>query len=189
MGNMKLVEYKINRYGNTPFNGVLLGESHQWIATKNNETDYQLDGFCFINKHFVKDLKEIDRESMKSKIIQLKYVDYDKDVEIVSKLNIEDHQGFFKSIKSLGQLIDIGLHWNDAIFVGTISDVYQKSFVINSIDAETNDDGKMKMKFSSVRYIKIYTDYLNSLSLYIKWKEKLERSHRDGAEMIRLSDN
>ena len=70
--------------------------------------------------------------------------------------------------------------WNDAIFVGTICDVFQKSFVINSIDAETNDDGKMKIKFSSVRYIKIYTDYLNSLSLYIKWKEKLERPvHHD----------
>ena len=167
---MKLIEYKINRYGNNLLGGVLLRESHQWIAIKNNEVDYQLDGICFVNKHFVKDLKEIDRESMKSKIIPLKYVDYNKDIEIVNKLNIEDHQGFFKSIKNTGLLIDIGLHWNDAIFVGTICEVYQKSFVIDSIDAETNDDGKMKIKFSCVRYIKINTDYLESLSLYIKWK-------------------
>ena len=189
MINMKIIEYKINRYGNTPWEGILLRESDLWIATKNNEGDFSLDGVCFVNKHFVKDLKEVDRDSMKSKIFPLKYLDYDKDMEYVANLNIENHQDFFKSLKSLGLLIDIGLQWNDSIFVGTICDVFQKSFVINSIDAETNDDGKMKMKFSSVRYIKIYTDYLNSLSLYIKWKEKLERSHRDRAEMIRLSDN
>ena len=169
---MKLIEYKINKYGKKPFFGAFLHEGRQWLSLKYNITDYELDGICFVNKHFVKDLKEVDRESMKSKIIPLKYVDYDKDIELINKLNIENYQGFFKSLKTLGQLIEIGLHKNETFFVGVISDVLEKSFIINSIDPDANDEGKRRIAYSKVRYIKINTEYVKSLSLYIHWKEK-----------------
>lgn len=180
---MKLIQYKINRYGKEPLIGVLLHEGRQWIALKYIFRDYELDGICFVNKHFIKELREIDTESMigknplnyvdmVTKIILLKYTDYEKDRDFVSNLNIDDYQDLFNCLKSLGQLIEIGLHKSETFSVGVIRDILEKSFTINSIDPDVNDEGKRRIEYSKVRYIKINTDYLESLNLYIKWKEK-----------------
>ena len=41
---MKLIEYKINKYGKKPFFGVILHDGRQWLSLKYNITDYELMG-------------------------------------------------------------------------------------------------------------------------------------------------
>lgn len=169
---MKLLSYKINKYGKKPFFGVILHDGRQWLSLKYNITDYELDGICFVNKHFLKDLREVDADSMISKIIPLKYTEYDKDYAAVNIINLDDYKDFFNWLKLSGQLIEIGLQKNDSFYVGIVRDVLEKSFIIKSIDPEANDEGKRRIAYSKVRYIKINTEYVKSLSLYINWKGK-----------------
>lgn len=69
---------------------------------------------------------------------------------------------------ALGQLIEIGLDKNNAVYVGTICCVHDKSFMVDLIDTNANYDEKARIPFDKVRYIKLDTDYLNSLEIFIK---------------------
>ena len=171
---IKLIKYKINRYGITPIYGVLLHEGNQWIVTKDNVVDYVLDGIRFINRKYISYKKkiEVDDDEMKVKIIPLKYKDALKDKELVAKLDLNSYHGFFSMLKPMGYMTEIGLDKEDSMYVGTIAKINEKSVTFDTIGTLTEDTGMMNIPFDRIRYIGIETDYLKSLSLYIKHQGK-----------------
>ena len=168
INKMELIEYKIGRYGNNPNIGVLIGDGQQWLVTKDNVVDYVLDGIKFINKNYIRHQKTIEYDTMKSQVINLKYITAHKDQEYIKGFNLDDFYEFFCNIMASGKLVEIGLEKSDSIFVGTIHKVHEKSFIVQTIGSNTEDCGKMRIPFFRVRYVGLDTDYLKSLELYLK---------------------
>lgn len=168
---MKIIEYNIFRYGGRIQCGVLLNDGIQWMCTKDNVVDYVLDGIVFTNKKYVRNLHEVSLNgpnAMTAQIIPLKYNQFEEDVEMIQDINLDNHRLFFNRIMSNGRLIEIGLASKDAVYVGSICRVHEKSFVVNMLDTEANFDETKRISFNSVRFIKIYTDYLDSLDLFMQ---------------------
>ena len=165
---MELIEFNIRRYGSDPIMGVLLGEGVQWVVTKDNTVDYVLDGIRFSNKKYIINQHVIHNE-IKSAIFPLKYTEWEKDMDTVSHLNLDDMQSFFLGLQHR-TLIEVGLHDNSIIYVGNVSNVLKKSFILSTIDVNANDSGPMLVNYDKVRYIKIDSDYLNALALYTNYK-------------------
>ena len=170
---MKIIKYKISRYGSKPMHGALINEGEQWLCTKDNVVDYVLDGIMFTNKKYIRnihDAESTEQGRMMSQIIQLKYTQFHGDKEFLSGVNLDEYHEFFCNIMALGKLIEIGMAKNDSIYVGTICEVNDKSFIADLIDTEANHDDMMRIPFDRVRYIKLNTDYLCSLELFIENK-------------------
>ena len=165
---MEFIKYKINRYGITPIYGVLLHEGNQWIVTKDNVVDYVLDGIRFTNTDYIRHRKVIERSTMEAQIISMKYIDFQEDCKMVRNICLDDYCGVFHAIMNQHQLIEIGLDKSECVFVGTVSHVNEKSFIVETIDTMTNFSQKMRIPYKTVRYFKIKTDYLNSLELFIR---------------------
>ena len=59
---------------------------------------------------------------------------------------------------------------NDYIYFGKICELNYKYFIADLIDTEANHDDMIRIPFDRVRYIKLNTDYLCSLELFIENK-------------------
>ena len=165
---MDIIKYAISRYGKTPLFGVTISEGHQWLSIKNNDVDYRIDGIRFLNKKYISCWKKVEADEMMVKIVPLKYIDDLKDKELVAKLDLNSYHGLFSELKPMGYLIEIGLDKEDSIYVGTIAKINEKSVTFDTIGTLTENTGMMNIPFDRIRYIGIETDYLKSLSLYIK---------------------
>ena len=179
---MEIVEYKISRYGDNPRHGAVLKDGRQWLCTKDNVVDYVLDGIMFTNKKYIRNIQDVELaglDVMLSQIIPLKYTQFQNDKEYISNLILDDYHEFFLHIMALGQLIEIGLDKNNAVYVGTICCVHDKSFMVDLIDTNANYDEKARIPFDKVRYIKLDTDYLNSLEIFIKNRALYDKRNLD----------
>jgi hypothetical protein len=127
-----------------------------------NEVDYVLNGYTFINRKYIKSIKEFEKDNTKYKILLLKYA------HPTDNVPLEKYEDVISYIKNQNLLIAVGLENSDFILVGKVGNVFKKSFILNKIGADAKSIGHENIKFLTIRYISIATDYLNSLDLYLK---------------------
>lgn len=167
---MKLVEIKIRHFKEL-VKGILLGSGTEWSLIRLNVVDYVLDGYQFTNKKFVVYESEIIESTMLHRILSIK--NRTEDILKFKMSNIlSDNKLLFSFFKNNRLLVAICLHREDIIYVGIIKDIRQKSFVFDTYNTEFQKSGILNIDYSKVRYIQMYTDYLDSLSLLL--------NHQDG---------
>lgn len=171
---MKLLELKIRRF-KEPITGILLKQGTHWYLAKQNVVDYMLDGFIYINRHFVVYENEIHRDTTLYKILSLKN-EAKKDLYIYNDSILNGYDSFFSFLKTNQILVAVCLHNEDVIYVGKIMNVGSMAFILSSYDTDLNERGTMKIPFYKVRYIQMHTDYLDSLNLLLE-----NRNNRDGS--------
>ena len=167
---MKLIELKIRRFKEL-ITGILIGSGAQWSLIRLNVVDYVLDGFQFTNKEYVAYENEIEECTMLYRILSKK--NRTEGLPPVDNSTILDEKDLLYSfIKRNDILVAVCLHREDVLYVGKITDVGSKSFVLDSYDTELRKSGIMNVEFTKVRYIQMHTDYLDSLSLLLDQNQK-----------------
>jgi hypothetical protein len=164
---MKIIEIKLSRYPDK-IKGIVIQDGGQWIMINENEVDYILNGYRFINRKYVTDAKEIEKNSILYQILHLKYTQ--------SSINIplNNYEDLLSYIKEQDLLIDVGLESDSFMLVGRVGKIFTKSFLLYKIGVDAKDIGIENIKFSTIRYISIKTDYLDSLDLYLKSVKKAD---------------
>lgn len=104
------------------------------------------------------------------KIMPLKYTQIDEDRIYFDNVCLDDYREFFHGIMTKNRLVGVGLHKSNSFYVGTICQVNDKCFILDSIDREGNPDDRMRIQFEKVRYVSMDSDYLKSLEIYLKWR-------------------
>ena len=176
MNIMEIIQFRINRYGNTPIFGVCLSEGQNWLVIRENEVDYYLGGIKFINKKFIRHRIIVDNDAMKLTILSSKYSNYEKDKSVIESLNLDNNTDLFQSLKNKSCLLGVGLNKKDIFFVGRIENIYEKSISLRTIGTFTEDCGMMNIPFDRIRFVDIDTDYLNSLNLYMENKKGMDKN-------------
>ncbi len=165
---METVEIKLSRQKNTLF-GIKLFENDNWIILNDNPGDYVLDGYKFINKHFVKNHQKLPDNNIKNQILKIKYLP--EIIKPIESIPINDYKSFFSYLKEQGSLIEVNLESDEYILIGKVVGLFEKSFVLEKIGTEANILRRENLKFSIIRCIGMKTDYLKSLELYINSKK------------------
>lgn len=163
--NMKIIRFNIKRYKNDGFvQGILCGDGQEWNCVHLNETDYFIDGFQFTNKRYIENENYLLEDTFHYKIMLHKKNSTKGLPKFYNKL-LDSTQNLCNYLCTKIELVAIGLHRSDEIFVGRIIEVTESFIKLFSYDTEMKEDGLMKIKLSKIRFIQIHTDYLDSLSL------------------------
>lgn len=163
---MDVAEIKISRYHKI-INGIKVMHGEQWYVIQENEIDYILNGYMFININYIKTIKQLTVDNIKYQILNLKYV------PVTFDTSLDNYENLLFYIKQQNLLISIGLENDGYIIVGKISNVLKRYLVIDKIGTNTENIGQAKIYFSKIRFLEIRTDYLNSLELYMTAKSTL----------------
>lgn len=158
---MTISDIKISRYPDI-IRGIVLRETEQWCIVCYNPVDYVLDGYMFINRDYIKQMRPLPEDSMASLILFKKYHD---DSGLLDDIEIDK---LFASLSAKGSLAEIGLDSQDYCLIGTIGHVSDISFVLNTIGSNAEALAPINLKPSKVRYVTIASDYLRSLDMYIR---------------------
>lgn len=162
---MKLVEIKIRRFKEL-VKGILLDSGTVWSLIRLNIVDYVLDGYQFTNKKYVAYESEIEESSMLHRILSIK--NKTEDIPPFKDTNIlDDNVLLFSFLKRNELLVAICLHHEDILYVGKIKDFGQKTFIFDTYNTELQKSDILNIEYSKVRYIQMYTDYLDSLCLLL----------------------
>lgn len=156
---MKVADIKIRRYPQ-PIRGIITEEGIQWIALAENVVDYVLDGYMFINKQYIQTVKERPHDSLHSKILLHKYRKTDFS-------GLDSYSSMLNALQEKGLLIAVGRNNQQSFLVGHIESVGMTSFELAPIDTNLTKLPKTKIAYSTIRYLSIMSDYLNSISDFI----------------------
>lgn len=165
--HMEILEYNIRGYGKQPFVGILLCKGSKWIVFADNTVDYVIDGISLVNAHYYKECSSVESESTLFEVLSYKYSinKYGKDV--LSGIDTYDDNALFHYLCRQKELLEISLERSDYIIVGIIDRVNSKSIVVKTFDTDGKKSDVLRIKTSSIRMLKIRTDYLESLSYII----------------------
>ena len=119
-----------------------------------------LNGFLYINKKHIKNINSITNTSFSYKVLHLKY-------SIPDIPPCGNYQSLMEYILSNNLLIAFGLESEKFIIVGNVYSINNKSVSIIKYDSLMNPTGKINIPYNSIRFVSLYSDYLNSLTLYI----------------------
>lgn len=157
---MRVVDVKISRFPDM-IRGLVLGEGSQWLAMAENVVDYVIDGYVFINKVYIKQIIEFPHDTIEYGILSLK---------CPSPLTprLDSYLELIEYLKDADLLIAVGLHDQKSILVGRVINVREKSFVLHPIDTNIQELSCMEINCEKIRYISVNSDYLSSISNYMK---------------------
>ena len=168
---MKLIEFKIRRFKELIM-GILIDSGTKWSLIKVNVVDYVLDGLQFTNKKYVVYESEIKENTIQHKILSIKNKTEKK--HPLGKDNLlNDDKLLYSYLKRKELLIAICMHREDVLYVGKITKIKSRSFVLTLYDTELRNCGIKNIEFTKVRYIQIHTDYLDSLCLLLNQEKSI----------------
>lgn len=162
---MKCVSVKIRRRP-LIIEGIKVKESKEWLLLRHNPVDYVLDGYCFINSSFISKKTDISPDTFKFKVMSLK-----KDIgfdNILLDVNISDNYSLYSFLQEKKILVQIELESDEFAFIGFISKLNEKSFILKKVSVEGNLVNETNFQYNKVRNIYVKTDYLESLEKYIE---------------------
>lgn len=168
---MKLIEFKIRRFKELT-TGILIDNGTKWSLIRLNIVDYVLDGFQFTNKKYVVYENEIKENTIQHRILSIK--NKTEKVQPLREINLlNDDDSLYSFLQRNELLIAICLHREDVLYVGKITKIMSRSFILDLYDTELRNSGNMNIEFTKIRYIQMHTDYLDSLSLLLNQENQI----------------
>ncbi len=161
---MKLLNIKISRF-TEKINGIKLYETENLLVVLLNSVDFVLDGICFINKKYVKQINIEKSDELKIKILEHKINSFHIDSKYKSFETIKDVTDHF--LKNSNKLIEVTLESPDYSIIGNIENSKEKYFIINMLSVKGKYLSGEKIEYDKTRILTVDSDYLNSLEYYI----------------------
>lgn len=162
--NMELLNIKISRFTDK-INGVKLYETESLLVVLLNSVDFVLDGICFINKRYVKQIDIENNNELKVKILKHKIKSFYLDSRYESFETVKDAINYFLKINN--KLIEVTLESPNYSIIGNIVHTKENYFIINMLSIKGKYLNKEKIEYNKTRILTIDSDYLNSLEYYI----------------------
>ncbi len=157
---MNILEIKISRYTRKLY-GVKLFENDNLLVIEINPVDYVLDGICFINKKYIKEVNEV-KDILKHEILNNKLntnkFDYDRFI------NIYEVVKYFQENK---KLIKLGLDSQYYSLIGQVLRINNKSFFLKILSVKAVYLNEILIEYNKIRTITLNDDYLDSLENYL----------------------
>lgn len=165
---MEILNVKIKNFSDYIL-GVKLYDNGNLVITASNPVDYVLDGVKFINRKRIESITD-ESDSFKSRIMELKFQRY------LDSLNLKRFKGFeinnFQSlsttIKEESLLCEFSFNKEDVVYIGNIINVHASSIDVNFYDEKCRFVENDSIDYESMTSITILSDYLNSLSDFMK---------------------
>ena len=144
--------------------GVFVAEGKEWMLLYDNQNDFLLDGFRFIQKSKVDEIIREEDEIFKEKIFELKY----QNLSFEHPFDLDNTSILLKALQEKNALIHFDTDDDEEIFVGKIEEIKAEDFCLQSLTSQGEWGEKYTCDFSEITSIAIQNDYLNSLSLLLK---------------------
>src|SRR5690606_41336462 len=87
---------------------------------------------------------------------------------ILLDVNISDNYSLYSFLQEKKILVQIELESDEFAFIGFISKLNEKSFILKKVSVEGNLVNETNFQYNKVRNIYVKTDYLESLEKYIE---------------------
>jgi len=145
--------------------GQFITEGKKWILIHDNTNDFILDGYRFIQKVNIMNIKRGKDEIFKEKIFKLKgfhYLNIDKDY------NLNDTIPLLNQIMNDDIIIQYDAEDEEDIYVGKFVEINSDNFRIKSLTTRAEWSSNYLCKFDEISSFSIKNDYLNSLSLLLE---------------------
>lgn len=165
---MRIVNIKIQNFSDYIL-GVKLYDNENLLIIASNSVDYVLDGVKFINQKKIESITD-ESDSFKNKVMKLKFQKYLDFLNLKKFKNFEinNFQSLFTTIKEEGLLCEFSFNKEDVVYIGNILNVYENSVDVNFYDEECQFDESDNIDFENITSITLFSDYLNSLSEFMK---------------------
>ena len=162
---MELVDLKISRYPDL-IKGIVIKNGTQWLALEENIVDYVLDGFLFVNKYYVQQVSELSHDTLRYKVLSIKHSSGPQFP------CLDNYADLIKYLRDKRMLIAIGRNDQKSILVGRIADFTNDTFCLIPIGVDLQELPRVKIDCKKIRYISIMSDYLMSITDYLKVNEQ-----------------
>lgn len=159
---MDILEIKISRFPDM-IQGVRLYENDNLLIILLNPVDFVIDGICLINKKYVKQSKET-KDILKFEIFKCKLNNENNNIHDKSFDNIKEALKYFYEYN---KLIELTLDSASYSLIGSVSQLNEKSFLLNMLSVKAEYLKEEKIEYDKIRIITINSDYLNSLECYL----------------------
>lgn len=143
--------------------GVFIAEGKQWVLLYDNQNDFLVEGFRFVNKDKIDEILREDNELLKEKIFSMKYPNLNFEISF----DLDNSVSLFNTIKKLNVLLHFDTDDEEEIVVGKINEVLLRNFTLNSVTSNGEWGAPYTCDFADVSSVAIKNDYLNSLSLLL----------------------
>lgn len=148
---------------NEEVTGVFVAEGKEWILLYDNQNDFLIEGFRFVQKSKLDEILRDEDELFKEKIFSKKYSELSFDVNY----NLDDTVALLTQIKKENKLFHFDTEDEEEIIVGCIEEVEKSSFKIKSLTSTAVWGESFSCEFSEISTISVQNDYLKSLSLIV----------------------
>lgn len=131
--------------------------------------DYEIDGYVIVSSNKIKTIKREADEKFKEKIIKLKGL-HPKDSENIPLTDLETILSYLTKKHHVFQFYTKS---EAASYLGRLRSFDTRKFIINFLDTKGKWRGKMSFRPGDVRVIKFDNDYINSLKLVSRKRQKI----------------
>ncbi|MGE8431450.1 hypothetical protein [Chryseobacterium joostei] len=165
---MEIVNFKIKNFSDCIL-GIKLYDNENLLVTILNPVDYVLDGIRFTNFKKIENITN-ESDSFKNKVMKLKFQRYldSLNLNMFKDFKISNFQNLFTIIKQESLLCEFSFNKEDVVYIGNIINVYDSSIDVNFYDDECQLDESDNIDFENITSVTIFSDYLNSLSEFMK---------------------
>jgi hypothetical protein len=161
---MEIIDIKIKRHKEI-VRGIKIFENDAIVLIINNPNDFVLDGYSFINKKYISEIKTTD-DDLKLKVFDNKIIDF----------NYQKYLNY--SLNSINEIVDdmmvnfnlVELYFESSSYsiIGKITKLNLKTFLIDLLSVKAMFIRTEKFYYDKLRIISFDNDYLKSLEFLIK---------------------
>lgn len=165
---MKLIKgnyykFKIEGY-KEPIAGIFCNKGKDWIQILYNPVDYVIDGIKFIKIDLATPLEKTTNDKFVEKVLKAK--------KLLSDININlSNEGLLSWLITNKRLIEYQTKYENSIEVGFVIDFKENKSIFKNIGTKGQLLDTIQVDFKTIKTITINSDYLYSLSTYIKSKK------------------
>jgi len=148
----------------TSIDCLILNESADWVLV-NNLFDYSIDGYALIKKKVIKKSIHSEREKFVEKVLLA-----NNKINYLFKIPIQFivNELFTYFIKT-ETILQISFRDESYVYIGKITKLLSHSFYFQTIDTKgVWDKTRILIRFNSIYKIDFDTNYINSLTTYMK---------------------
>ncbi len=165
---MEILNIKVKNFSDRIL-GSKLYDNENLLTIVVNPVDYVLDGVKFINQKRIESITD-ESNGFKNMVMELKFQRYLDSLNLkrFKSFEINNFQSLFTTIKEESLLCEFSFNKEDVVYIGNIINVHANSIDVNFYDEKCRFVESDNIDFESMTSITVLSDYLNSLSEFMK---------------------
>jgi hypothetical protein len=142
--------------------GIVIDTGIEWIKLKYNPVDFIIDGYKIIRKKYINSFYREKDILFVEAVLKAKKITFSEE----NQIPLDSIESIFKYLYENQIIFQFDLNDPNVCFIGRISSLKNKSFVIKNLDTSGQWMEERSYRYDTIRTIEIKNDYLNSLIAY-----------------------